>query len=254
MPAAYDFSDGIFSGNIVNALSKCEIFDIVTLKKEGLLYFSRINSILKYKSLFYKGIDAYADVTGCSIASFLFGSEAAPLPCYTSWDQYVIRALDSLTKSQCKSLRTAIQRLYWCPIMGTSVDVTPSKRYMAVLEMRFGKSIPDEIPESDNRKYRLDVCQEIRRFKYASHHSPNFLFHSDYWPDLAMFTGVSVRWLLGIRRHPLYCKTAYAEDLFDLYTLMHPYYRKSFIRLLLHFSNEYIPELEEFYYEGEGSL
>lgn len=247
MPVAYDFADGKIADNILNALSNCSASAIASLKNKGLLYLPKNGGFLKYKSLYYNALDDYADASGCTIASLIFGSEDAPMPCYTPWDHYVICALNSLTAAQLKTLRTAVDDFYSCPIMASATEMSPSKRLLAILDLRFGKNLPTDIPEEEMRKYRLDVSQEIQRFKLKSHHSPVFLFHSDYWPDLAIFSGVSVRWLLGIRKHPLYCETAAADDLFDLYTVMHPYSRKSFIGILLRLSNEYIPELEQYF-------
>lgn len=253
MPVAHDFVDGKISGNILDALSYCSIKQITQMQNSEVLL-TYVNDLLPitYKSLRYSSLDAYAEASGFSIRYFLFGSDEPPVSYYTPIDRYVIRALNELSLSQLTVLKQATELFYSDPTMKDNDAYTnPSRRFLAQLKSKKESGLPDAIPDEDLYKYEKDVMVEVRRYK-NSRYVPSFLFNSDYWPDLATLIGVSVRWLLGIKDHALFCNESIADDIFDMYTLMQPFNKSSFVGLLSAMTGKENPELDEVFLDRKG--
>lgn len=253
MPVAHDFVDGTISHNILNALNYCSIKQITQLlNSENLLHYANDYAPVTYKSLRYSGLDAYADASGFSIRYFLFGSDEPPVSYYTPIDKYVIGALNELSSSQLTVLKQATNLFFSDPTMKDSDAYTnPSRRFLAQLKSRKESGLPDAIPEEDLYKYQKDVMVEVRRYK-NSRYVPSFLFNSDYWPELATLIGISVHWLLGIKHHALFCNEAVADDIFDMYTLMQPFNKASFVGMLSAMTGKENPELDAVFLDRKG--
>lgn len=238
----YDFVDGKISDNILHALDTCDAATIVKLTSSGALeqFASPSRKFPSYKypalrNLRYCGLDDYAEASGYGIRYFLYGEGKPFLPFCSEMDEEVIAALNTLSEEQLEHLKQVTLLFYSNPLMTNKEWKTPSQRFLAVLRTRHGSGLPDAVPEKELWKYTSDVMQEIERYK-ASRYSPLFLFNSECWPDLSTLTGISVRWLLGVKKHALYTEHPVADDIFDMYTLMQPKDRQSFIGLLWQFS------------------
>jgi hypothetical protein len=240
-----DFFDGEIARNVLDALEMCEISVLSELRKKEIIRFQKTDNTLTNKSLLYSSLDMYCEATGHSLRYFLFGSEDTPVPSYTQQDKDVVTALNSLNPDQLNLLKNAIQLFYYSPIMEQQDLPTPAMRFVAAYRSR-GLSVPDDLSGENADKYRLDIVTELHRFKRAFY-SPLFNFLTDYWPDLAVFVGVSVRWLLGVKNSKLYCSSSDADDVFDLYTLMAPIHKRNFIGLLSRLSPGYFPELDQYF-------
>ena len=245
MSNTVSFSESRFLQNIQRALAFTEMNKVSKLIQEGHVRYSNTGS----PSLFYRSIDEYVMASGVSLRSLMFDSEDIPSSYYSNIDAHVINALNMLSDDQLINLKSSIRHFYYNPLMDTSYDLTPSARFNAILRSRRNSGLPSEIPPEEMYKYRKNVSMEINRYK-RSKYSLLFTFHPDYWMDLSTVVGVSVRWILGIDEVPLFCNRGIADDIFDLYTLMSPVKKYSFIALLLRISPVALSELEEFFLEG----
>lgn len=254
MPGVYDFSDGKIANNILDALEDCTANEILRLLRTDNIRYYKNGYKLSYKNLCYHALDTYAHISGYSVRYFLYGSDEAPLTHYSKIDALVIQALDSMESEHLTLLKKAVHAFYYSPIMDTELlKTTPSKRILAILKSRKGAGLIESIPENELYKYRENVTTEVARYKKTGY-SYRFRFITDYLPDLATMVGVSLRWIMGIHDSPVYCKTAEADDIFDLFTLMTPTQKIGFVGILSRFSDYDIPELGQIFFEGSGVL
>ena len=243
---SFDFAQGEVSSRILQALSQAKISVITELQKNGCFR----NNNYDYTSLLYRHIDDYARASGYTLRYFLFGSENFPVPYYTNVDTYVIDILNQLSQEQLVSLKNIIQTAFPSKLYNMSRDLKPMQRYIAVLDNQRKPLFPKEIPDSEKYKYRKDVMIEIFRYTKHSRYSNRFAFNSDYWADLAMLKGVSVRWILGVKETTLYCNPADADDIFDAFTLMSSLQKYGFLKLLRTIAPTIDPEFERICEEG----
>lgn len=248
-----DFVDGVITKHILYALADCTASEIAQLRSTGALAPNRGNdaTYLSYRNLKYAALDDYADVSEHTMRELIFGSNDKPVTYYSAIDAAVIAALDSLGESQLDAMLWVMKKAH-CTDLMTSNNMDPSHRYITFYQTR-KSPLPTEIPEGEQYKYSKNVMQEIERFK-KSKRSIYFRFASDYWPDLATVMGISLHWVLGIQRHPLFCETAAGDQLFDYFTLMEPAGKKMFVGYLLRLMDKPDDTLAAYYNSGREGV
>lgn len=249
MPKIYgDYGDGQIAARILDGLHGIKTSGLAALQSRKQLW---MPSKLSWKSLVYEALDAYADTSGFSVRYFIFGSDEVPTPYYTPLDHELIRILNQMPEYYLKYLRKLAETLYHVPMIN-DVPSKPDARFFAILNSKDAGLIT-EIPEQDRHKYRKDIVAECNRYKKGGYQT-NFRWNPDCWPDLAVMLGVSVRWIMGVKDHPLFCDSAVADDVFECYTLMKEQDRRSFLGVILSLSFVEAPALEEAFRTGGNIL
>ena len=228
-----DFTDGVIADNILRGLRLCTKSDLTQLKNDGLLTKSRLFPALDYRSLTYKGIETYVDLTGLSLSYFLFGTHTPPTPTYTPNDGAVINLLNALSEEQLDAALAACDLFF--PGERPHFDSTdPSERLICCLN-RLPYANRTNYPIPPYKKIENDV-HSILQTRFSSTKGRNIRwFPTDLIPDLATYVSVSLYWVFGFERHPLFCKTAKADKLFSRYTLLPPEQHHEFLTMIKYF-------------------
>lgn len=228
----YDFFDGFVSDNIIEALSFLSGDAVVLLFQKNILR-QHPSLLLTYKSLKSESIGNYSEITNVPVLDFFYGSNSTIVPTYTPNDPFVIAALDSLPARELDNLAAFVADLF--PNDLVNYNEYPSANLIALYRKR---SLPTRAYKEDvditfgYKQYRLDIKPELLRFA-NSHYSKAFIFHSDYLADIATYFGVSLHWVFHMK-HPVFCQTNTADEIFDRYTLMSVEQQALFCSLLVY--------------------
>lgn len=216
MPFLPDFSDGFIADNILRGLRRCEAATLLRLKKDGFIIPMAIYPALDNRSLLYKGIEVYADVTGLPLSYFFFGTNTAPTPTYTPFDRMVIALLDAMSDNQLRAMKLACDDFF--PNLMVAFEATnPNKRLIQLLkQIPYGMRL--DFPIAPYKKITKDIRSALSR----NSNDGIKWFPSELFPDLATYVGVSLHWIFGFSKHPLFCKTLIADQIFSHYTLLQP--------------------------------
>lgn len=217
MPTSRDFSPGSVSNNILMALAKTNLAALANLHRNDCFY----NNLYNYTSLRCVCLDDYGQASGYSLRFFLLGSEEAPASYLTKADNYLIRILNALPKEQLVLLEGVCREYFHSHLMDVPLMYAPSKKLRVAMKPKKGSGFPASIPEGHAFRYRRDIMQEVQRFMKGKLSNCS-VFRSDYYLDLATMAGVSVRWLLDVKNLIFHCDSVEADNVFDLYALMGP--------------------------------
>lgn len=230
MKYAQDFVDGFVSDNILRGLQLCSRSTITELKKKKLLLPNAKFPTITCASLTYKGIEEYADITGLSLSYFFFGQHEPPTPTYTPIDGKVISLLNTFNEQQLDAALTAVE-LFFSNNIAAYKETDPNKRFIRCLT-RLPRAtrlchpiLPHQVIEND--------IHSVLQYRYSLSKGKNIRwFPTDLFPDLATYVRVSLHWIFGFEKHPLFCKNVKADKLFSYFTLLpEAQYNQFFIML-----------------------
>lgn len=219
-------SDGIIADRIVHSLKTAGPPSINRLIASEKLLVPQTPSAFSYRQLLYEHIEDYAQECGIPLSYYFFGTPEPPTPGYTPYDKLVIYLLNGMTDEQYAAAQQAATAFFPTPLAQMKMELTPDQKVMVLLRTQPQKENYNE--GSDFNKIENDVDAAI----YAHFKRKRFWFPTDVMPDIATAFGVSLHWLFGFDRLPLYCNNAKADNLFDHYTLLPRSQKHSFIRML----------------------
>lgn len=216
LPFVPDFADGFIADNILRGLRQCETATLIRLKNEGFIIPMSIYPAIDNRSLQYKGIEVYADITGLPLSYFFFGTNTAPAPTYTPFDKMVIALLNAMSDDQLLAMKQACVDFFPNPTV--FFDATnPNERFIQLLK-RLPHGMRVDYPIAPYKKVTNDVRPALSR-----HVNDGIKwFPSELFPDLATYVGVSLHWIFGFAKYPLFCKSLIADQIFSHYTLLQP--------------------------------
>lgn len=196
--------------------------------KTGPLVFNQDGdvAILDWYNLCYEHLDDYALLTNSSMSFYIFGSEEPAAANYTKDDAEVIGILNQLGQDRLLWLKDLIYRYHPAIRWSETKHTDPSLRFKAYLDSRKPYYSRRERPEAflkpdyESGELHTEILR-IRRMTSKGR------FGTDTLTDLAIASGISIHWLLGVRL-PIHCRNEFAESVFDLYTLI-PQRKKDFL-------------------------
>ena len=216
MPFVPDFADGFIADNILSGLRRCETATLTRLKNEGFIIPMAIYPAIDNRSLQYKGIEAYADVTGLPLSYFFFGTYTAPTPTYTPFDGMVIALLNAMSDDQLLTMKQVCVDFFPNPTVSFDA-INPNERFVQLLKrLPYGMRVDSPIAPYKN------VTNDIRPALSRNANDGIKWFPSELLPDLATYVGVSLHWIFGFSKYPLFCRTLIADQVFSHYTLLQP--------------------------------
>lgn len=210
-------SNGDTANRILKALyDNLPLRSLMSLRNTKLFY-SNEGQYLDWFNLCYEHIDDYAQLTNMSLSQLLFGEEKL-VPDYTQLDEIVVPMIEKMSFAECRWAEDLIYRYHpafsWLPSLGTN----PTERFNAYLSSRIPPHAKRERADNFLRPgYDTpDVTQEILRVRRMS---SDGRYPTDFLPKLAVASGVSLHWIMGLRE-PLYFHTPDQEFLYDLFTIL----------------------------------
>jgi len=219
-----DYTSGVAAKTIIQALqTRCDAKTLLRLKKQKLLRPVTPYNLLMPQSICLEGLEAYSDATGLPLCYFLFGTMTPPLHSFSAQDTQVLWQLDHMSEEQLLRFRDAIYMCLPNEAFHTAQQPTAHRRMLYLLSVKKqGRIAADQcnLCESDNAQDLL-VADELDRYINVSRYGQKHRFHSDAWPALSAYVGVSLHWIFQFKT-PLYCRTQLADELFDYYTLLQP--------------------------------
>lgn len=197
--------------------------------------------ILTMADLRFQDIENYVDVTGFPLCYYFFHSPTPVTPTYTPYDKIIIEHLNALPEYKLEKLKNAVRGCMNNPLLSMT-DTSPNKRLSFLLNRGvYGEARTPVIPEY--KKFSGDIQQYIYKFSYR--YARNFPV--DIFEDVATYAGVSLYWIFNFKRHPLFCDTAIADEVFALYTLLEQNQWPLFMRMLLHTATGYHTEYDDLF-------
>ena len=242
---------------VLNVLSQGDTYDRVTqaiLNNCSLLQIRNMiqNSVIErppdgmryLKNITYDHLDDIIEETGVSASYLIFGTEEKMVPEYTPYDKYVIQALNNLPANRLRLLLEFIKQLYdmkWTE----NASRIPALRLLAYIRSLTPPLMrtPTDLFSTEGKHFIYDdVESQYKQFLRVKR--TNHLFPTDYLPDIATLAGISLHWLIGIKRNPLFCESALGDDVFDGYTFLPKREQKLFRITLAYITNDYSLILE----------
>lgn len=220
-------ADGIIADRIIHSLKTAGVQSIRNLTKAKKLLASKAPSGFSYRQLLYEYIEDYAQESGVPLSYYFFGTLESPTPCYTPYDRFVIYLLNGMSDDQYEAAQQAVTAFFPTPLAQMKQELTPDQKIMVLLRTQPPREKYNDVPDFT----RID--SDVDAVIYAHLKKRQFWFPPDVMPDIAKVFGVSLHWLFGFEKLPLYCNNIKADNLFDHYTLLPKSQKQSFIKMLI---------------------
>lgn len=188
--------------------------------KNGPLAFNQDGQLLDWYNLCYEHLDDYAELTHSSMAYYILGCTEPVIPELTDYDDEVISRLNSLDEPTLAQVKDFVYRYHPAISWAETEHTDPTVRLKDYLDSRkspFSKRERNAAflrPGYASEELKKEVLR-IRRMSSLGR------FGTDTFPELATGCGISIHWLLGVKK-PIYCENEQAEALYDLFTLLPP--------------------------------
>lgn len=229
MAVFVDVNPGPVAENFLKALRNCNYQTLSRLARKSFLKVNDQFPALTYTSILYEGIEAYAKAANTPLCFFFFGELKPPIPQYTPFDSFVITTLNQLSQEQLAALNECVYQFFPNPIFELS-EIDYRKRVLALMQRRLpSKRAPDEVVFAPYKDLDPTLIKAYLEEYARSHYN---WIKLDTVIDVATYLGVSLHWILNLKKVPLFCNNVLADQIFSYYTLLPVQQRDQFVYLL----------------------
>lgn len=233
-------SQGDIYYRVIQAIqNNCTVLQIHNMIRNSVI--ERAPDSKKYmRNVTYDHLDDIIEETGVSAPYILFGTEEKVIPEYTPYDGDIIQMIDQLSVARLQFLiENFIRPLYDITWMDT-ISKEPALRLAAYIRKLSPPPFrtPADLFTTENKHFAFDDVEE-RYWQFLKRSRNVYLFPTDYLPDVATLAGISLHWLLGLKRNPLFCSTNLGDTVFDYYTLMPKRYQIMLRNMLGYMVDDY---------------
>lgn len=234
MKSFVDINPGMVADNFLRALRNCDQKTLKYLARNEYLAINDHFPALTERSIRYDGLDAYVQATRMPLCYFFFGSYEPPTPSYTPFDNFVIAQLDRMSQAELAAFKECLYLFFPNPFYELE-EADYRKRVLAVMKHHI-PNLKWQGREEFHAFKKLDT-QQLRAFLDRYEKRNYAWIKLDTLIDLSTYLGVSLHWMLNMKKHPLFCKTLLAEEVFNYYTLLPEQQWEQFIALLWQYIN-----------------
>lgn len=217
MKSFVDINPGPVADNFLRALRNCEPKTLNRLARNNMLAINDGFPALSDRSIRYDGLDAYVQATKLPLCYFFFGSTEPPVPAYTPYDNFVITQLDRMSQAELAAFKECLHLFFPNPFYDLA-ESDYRKRALAVMKHHI-PNLKWQGREEFHAFKKLDAAR-LREFLDRYEKRNYAWIKLDTLIDLSTYLGVSLHWMLNMKRYPLFCKTLLAEEVFSYYTLL----------------------------------
>lgn len=214
-----DFPASFISERVVTAVSALSARKLIALTDAKALIVNEADiepyQMLTYRNLRWQYLSDYALACNKTAGEFLYGDKHPIDLEYSYFDEAIIPLINLLPANELKAAAAVIRATYPSPKFKIG-NVSPSQKIISVALM--GSRLPEDVSSADARKYRTNINEVLSYFRKARV-KERCILHIDYIPDLSAYFRVSPHWAFSLKI-PLFCKTAEADDFFDLFCLL----------------------------------
>lgn len=213
------FPNGVITERIVELFTQMPIHKLAGFIENGLLIVpkKRVDFAiqeLSYKNLRWTLLDDYAAACNVPVKYIIYGNDYPEKTYYSHYDEEVVALLNAIDSQVLRSSISVLKAVYTNPRFEISKELPPSSKIVAI---SLFNGLPALVSENELGRYSTDINDELTRFRNYPRRNA-FIFHLDYILDMCTYYHVSPHWAFSLKG-PLICKSAEADEWFDLFCL-----------------------------------